>query len=69
MVITMNRVTGVAGNLLDDSYGEEVLNAGWANVPRVELQLVYSATPASNARLPPPIDVDAFMRRLYACQE
>lgn len=68
MVIVMNMATGVVGDPLYERYDDEVLNAGWANVPRVELQLVHSAEPAANAS-GANIDVDAFMKRLYACQE
>lgn len=69
MVIVMNMATGVAGNSLDERYGDEVLNAGWADVPRIAWQALEAAEPVAGSRLPPPLDVDAFMRRLYASQE
>jgi hypothetical protein len=49
------------------SYGDEVLNAGWAEVPRVEARL--EEVVVSTRREPVKADIEGFMARLYACQE
>lgn len=70
MVITMEMSTG---QRLDETvspygevYGDEVLNAGWTDVPRIEAD---RETPVCIRHEPALPDVDAFMARLYASQE
>ena len=75
MVIIMEMSTGKsAGQTSGDApgsdgevYGDEVLNAGWAEVPRIEARLEEVAVSAR--REPARVDVDGFMARLYAFQE
>lgn len=67
MVTVMEMSSGrVFGEDLD-AYGDEVLNAGWAEVPRVEARTETVA--AAARREPAAADVAGFMARLYACQE
>lgn len=59
-----------AGGYDKDGYGDEVLNAGWAEVPRIAPRMEEVATArADSHETPSSLDVDAFMSRLYACQE
>lgn len=71
MVIVMEMSTGRAyGEDLSsygEAYGDEVLNAGWADVPRIEARL--EEVVVSARREPANADVDGFMARLYAFQE
>lgn len=46
-------------------YDEEVLNAGWTDVPRVELRLQEVAAPHHE---PAEQDAEAFLARLYAAE-
>jgi hypothetical protein len=69
MVIVMEMSTGKSAGQTSDGevYGDEVLNAGWAEVPRIEARLEEVAV---SARCEPArVDVDGFMARLYAFQE
>ena len=47
-------------------YDDEVLNAGWAEVPEVS---AGNPAPAEAHQLPNDREVDAFLARLYAAQE
>lgn len=71
MVIVMEMSTGMAGAEALGSYGEayedEVLSAGWAEVPQIEARL--EKVVVSTRRNPANVDVDGFMARLYAFQE
>lgn len=71
MVIIMEMGTGRAFNEESGSYGEaygdEVLNAGWAEVPHVAARL--EEVVLSTRHEPARADIDGFMARLYACQE
>ena len=71
MVIVMEMNTGRAyGEELGsygEAYGDEVMNAGWAEVPRIETRL--EEVVVSTRREPAKADVEGFMARLYACQE
>jgi hypothetical protein len=69
MVIVMEMSTGrsEAPGGDGDVYGDEVLNAGWAEVPRIEARL--EEVVVSARREPAGVDVDGFMARLYAFQE
>ncbi len=48
------------------AYDDEVLNAGWAEVPEVS---AGNPAPAEAHQLPNDREVDAFLARLYAAQE
>ena len=71
MVIFMEMGTGrsygVEPGSYGEAYGDEVLNAGWAEVPRIEARLEEAVVSAR--REPAKADVEGFMARLYACQE
>ncbi|WP_153114901.1 hypothetical protein [Rhodocyclus tenuis] len=60
---------------LGPSYSEEILSAGWTEVPRPEVHLLSVATIAAEtgkaeaASAPPGFDVDGFLARVYASQE
>lgn len=62
-----DRVCGEALGSYGEAYGDEVLNAGWAEVPRIEARL--EEVVVSTHREPVNADVDGFMARLYAFQE
>lgn len=64
MVIIMEMDSGKVAAELGVVYDDEVLHAGWAEVPRVEprLQEVAVARHARDA------DVDGYLARLYAAQ-
>lgn len=65
MVIVMETDSG--RGIAEESsraYDDEVLNAGWAEVPRVEPRLQEVAV----ARHEPDTDVDGYLARLYAAQ-
>ena len=47
-------------------YDDEVLNAGWAELPAVSAD--HTAPPEAH-QVPDDRDVDAFLARLYAAQE
>ena len=74
MVIIMEMSTGrFAGEALGshgERYGDEVLNAGWAEVPRVEDRLEERLEEVVNTthREPTKAEVDGFMARLYTYQ-
>lgn len=71
MVIVMEMGTGrtCGGELggYGEAYGDEVLNAAWAEVPRIEARL--EEVVVSTHREPARADVEGFLARLYACQE
>lgn len=64
MVIVMETDTGRVLEAAVVAYDDEVLNAGWAEVPQIEARLqertVVRETPAG--------DVDGYLARLYAAQ-
>ena len=67
MVIVMETDSGK--RIADESfcaYNEEVLNAGWAEVPRIEPRLEEAAV-ANHGPAEP--DIEGFLARLYASQE
>lgn len=64
MVIIMEMDSGRVVTELGVVYDDEVLNAGWAEVPRVEPRLQEVAV----ARHEPDSDVDGYLARLYAAQ-
>lgn len=67
MVIVMEMSTG---NRLEDEssprYGDEVLQAGWVDLPRVEPQLQEHRAETHREVTE---DVEGFLARLYASQE
>ena len=67
MVIVMEMSTGRTRDEKLDSYDDEVLNAGWTEVPRIGIQLQVVGMPSRGelAR----VDVEGFMARLYVFQE
>lgn len=71
MVISMEMDSGRTFSEALGGYGEvdgdEVLNAGWAEVPRSEARLEEAVVSAH--REPARADIEGFMARLYACQE
>jgi hypothetical protein len=67
MVIVMEMSTGSTQATEFGVYGDEVLNAGWAEVPRIEVRLAPVA--ASPGRNTASTDIEGFMARLYASQE
>jgi len=71
MVIVMEMSTGrTCGAELGgygEAYGDEVLNAGWADVPRIEARL--EEVVASTRREPARTEIEGFLARLYASQE
>lgn len=71
MVIVMEMISGKvldeACNHYNDVYSDEVLYAAWAEAPRVDRRLNEAVAPACGE--PSNADVEAFMTRLYACQE
>ena len=67
MVIVMEMDSGK--RIVEERFGaydDEVLNAGWAEVPRIEprLEEIVAARHEPAAR-----EVEGFMARLYAAQE
>ena len=67
MVIVMETDSGK--RIVEESciaYDDEVLNAGWADVPRVEPRLEEVSMVRER---PAERDVDGFLARLYAAQE
>lgn len=64
MVIVMEMDTGRIAEGVVAVYGDEVLNAGWAEVPRVEPRLQEVVL----SRGEPVVDVEAHLARLYAAQ-
>lgn len=67
MVIVMDMESGMCElGAASAGYDDEVLNAGWAEVPRVEprLEEVVSARHEPSER-----EVEGFLARLYAAQE
>lgn len=64
MVIIMEMDSGRVATEHGVVYDDEVLNAGWAEVPRVEPRLQEVAV----ARHEPDSDVDGYLARLYAAQ-
>lgn len=67
MEMSTGRIVGEDLGGYGEAYGDEVLNAGWAEVPRIEARLETVA--ASGRHEPADVDVAGFMARLYACQE
>lgn len=71
MVIIMEMGTGRADRedpgCYREAYGDEVLNASWAEVPRVEARLAEVAASRHGEALK--TDIEGFMARLYASQE
>ena len=60
--------------LVGAAYSEEILSAGWTEVPREETQLqavVASVVDSAEAGVDeaPAVDVDDFLARVYASQE
>ena len=56
---------------LADTYGDEVLNAGWLPRPELQPELLpglQSATPAKAAQSEPLQDVEDFLRQMYRSQ-
>ncbi|MCK6404706.1 MAG: hypothetical protein L6Q60_01690 [Rhodocyclaceae bacterium] len=67
MVIIMDMDSGrVIREAPGDAYGDEVLNAGWAEVPQVAPRL---AEVASTRQTPGESEIAGFLARLYAAQE
>lgn len=70
MVIVMNmgtgRIEGEASGGYGEAYGDEVLNAGWADVPRIEARVETVAVAATVSERS---DIEGFLARLYASQE
>ena len=64
MVIVMEMDAGRVVEAGVVAYDDEVLNAGWAEVPRVEPRLQEVAA----ERHEPVDDVDGYLARLYAAQ-
>lgn len=64
MVIVMEMDTGRIVEEGVVAYDDEVLNAGWAEVPRVEARLQEVVA----ERREPVADVDGYLARLYAAQ-
>lgn len=59
---------------LGPGYSEEVLSAGWTEVPRTETPVlavaaVAEADTGEETAAPPGFDVDGFLARVYASQE
>lgn len=67
MVIVMEMSTGRTQETDPGIYGDEVLNAGWAEVPCIEARLEHVAV--TSGQQPATTDIEGFMARLYACQE
>lgn len=67
MVTVMEMSTGRTCDDEFGSYGDEVLNAGWAEVPRIEARLEEVVVSAHYEAAKS--DIEGFMARLYACQE
>lgn len=72
MVIVMEMDSGrkCSNPVLDcygEVYGDEVLNAGWTDLPQVELGL-QTHEAATHGALPAD-DIEGFLARLYASQE
>jgi len=65
MVLVMDMSTGERLSPLTEAYGEEVLNAGWTPLPRVEprLELVQARA------IEPQADPGRFLAAFYAAQE
>lgn len=67
MVIVMEMDSGrVVCEAPRDTYGDEVLNAGWAEVPQMTLQ---PAGTAPTRRALGESEIAGFLARLYAAQE
>lgn len=67
MVIVMEMDSGkVIAEESFCAYDDEVLNAGWAEVPRVEPRLETVQPARSEAS---ECDIEGFLARLYAAQE
>ena len=67
MVIVMEMDSGrIVAEESSVAYDDEVLNAGWAEVPRVEPRLEEVV---ASRRAPDERDLDGFLARLYAAQE
>lgn len=64
MVVIMEMDSGKLIAEQEVVYDDEVLNAGWAEVPRVAPRLQEVAI----ARHEPDVDVDGYLARLYAAQ-
>jgi hypothetical protein len=57
---------------LGHRYSDEILNAGWTEVPRDEPSLTTLTTFATQAPPPEPllqVDIDDFLERVYGSQE
>lgn len=52
-----------------EAYDEEVLNASWLPRPEVALQLQQIDLHRESEHMPPPEDVDAFLKAVYRNQE
>lgn len=66
MEMSTGRVAGEKNSPYGEAYGDEVLNAGWAEVPRIELRL--EEVGVSARREPVKVDVEGFLARLYVNQ-
>lgn len=67
MEMSTGRTYGEELGSYGESYGDEVLNAGWAEMPRIEARL--EEVVMSTRHQPAKSDIEGFMTRLYACQE
>lgn len=52
-----------------EAYDEETLNANWLPCPEVALQLQEFAQHPHTVQMPPPEDIDAFLKAVYRYQE
>lgn len=67
MVIVMEMDSGrIVAEESSVAYDDEVLNAGWAEVPRVEPRLEEAV---ASRQTPDERDLEGFLARLYAAQE
>ncbi|THF59391.1 hypothetical protein [Pseudothauera rhizosphaerae] len=68
MVIVMDMSSGKPAAIEAPAYDDEVLNASWLPQPEVAPQLQEHPT-AEVRRMPPPEDVEAFLKAVYRYQE
>lgn len=66
MEMSTGRVAGEESSPYGEAYGDEVLNAGWAEVPRIELRLEEVVVSARHESVK--VDVEGFLARLYVNQ-
>lgn len=67
MEMSTGRVCGAEGSPYGEAYGEEVLSAGWTEVPRLAPRLEEVVVAARHE--PVNADIEGFLARIYANQE